>query len=81
MQEITIRAQRENNNLYLAKLCKRDDLLTVSCKMGRFGHGMMNRWVDEQIQKRDNTDSLRDRAKKIMVGEWRAEFSCMADFY
>ena len=42
---------------------------------------MMNRWVDEQIQKRDNTDSLRDRAKKIMVGEWRAEFSCMADFY
>ena len=40
----------------------------------------MGPWVDEHIQKRDNTDSVRDRAKKAMVGEWRAEFSCMADF-
>jgi len=41
----------------------------------------MGPWVDEHIQKRDNTDSVRDRAKKAMVGEWRAEFSCMAHFY
>ena len=41
----------------------------------------MGPWVDEQIQKRDNTDGLRDRATKAMVGEWGAEFSCMADFY
>ena len=46
LQEITVSAQRENNNFHLVKLCKWDDLLTVSCRMGRFGHGTVGRWAD-----------------------------------